>query len=766
MEVLKFYISVEHGDWIEIAEPIGFDAAKFELRQREGGYGRDVFFSETDYEFSPTVQVNGLSHQFDLIISKYKQRGFETDIRISIEIDGVQYVLGQLDFSPSGMETDLIKFIKCKVIQDTHEAILKRHTDTTIDAYSDKDINGNDIDPVAREKILLQSQVLYKESSWTMPDPIVRQGSFAQFFAPAYLIDKNEIEDTIPPDVGYYTLSDVENPVLQAFACIQSRDLLKGCTLTVNGKWSFVNRAAWVLRIKKGVNFESSQYLHLEDLNVVEEDYTLTLNIPTIGRSEFLYVYVNAQAVSDAYLLIERFDVSLKVNAVARDSVTLGVRLRDLMAQVVKSISGKSIDAPRFDIGQEFYDQYVFTGNDLRNLDKPFNISFKELLEYFPECNIDYQIKPNGDVFFGIEEDFYEDDELFAFDQEALKGYKEYPNNRFAINRITYTYADYEQGKNELQKDSLLGVNTDVEYVTSNKMVEETKEIQVGFARDAFLLEKTRKDAFTDVEDAATEDDDNKFILDTVVDSPIYQVDTFYIQGIYEERNGNSYLQLISDGNINWLLLGMEIFDFIAIESTPNIGSWQIAGITATKLNLFRNYILPNCESGVFNITIRWELDNLERKNRTDEGIGLTNLENPFSNLRFTPRNNLIKYYSPYIRSAFYYSDDKLLRNKKYINGGGVIANFGLFSSDGRQDKDLDTSILAVPYLEPVIFEAVLICGFKDYMAIIEDLMTDRRGYISIIDTEGNIKKGHPTAMVYDYKENILTLTAEKRIIY
>ena len=68
-----------------------------------------------------------------------------------------------------------------------------------------------------------------------------------------------------------------------------------------------------------------------------------------------------------------------------------------------------TLDSPRFDFGGEFYDQFAFDGKLIRQFtDKPFNVTFKDLMEGIQEVNADYQIN---------------DDSVFNFKDSPCRGY-------------------------------------------------------------------------------------------------------------------------------------------------------------------------------------------------------------------------------------------------------------------------------------------------------------------------------------------------------
>src|SRR5690606_24853030 len=131
LENTRFFLEFTENNRIEIAEPTGFDGSNFTLLQESGRMGRDVAFSGETLEFNPTVNIEGLTHQFDTLIQYYDNKGFEGEILFIINIKGVDYVIGQLDFTNA--ETDRIKYLRCSLIQDTKQAIIKRHLQTNVD---------------------------------------------------------------------------------------------------------------------------------------------------------------------------------------------------------------------------------------------------------------------------------------------------------------------------------------------------------------------------------------------------------------------------------------------------------------------------------------------------------------------------------------------------------------------------------------------------------------------------------------------------------
>jgi hypothetical protein len=781
----KFYFIVS-GVTYEIAEPIGFDGAQFVLEQEEGRYGRDVFFSDTDFEFSPNVEIKGLTHKFDILVSQYKSKGFEADVKLAIEVNDVRYVLGQLDFS--NCDTDLYQYFKFKVIQDTNQAKVKRRTDTTIDLYK---AIGFDSEHIEKHKILLEPIPISQQSTWEADQ--ARQilygstgPSFEIFWANFSVLTKFDIEDSFSPVPGVASTStDNASDILM----IEAANALGGLEIkitnldfrlyAIDGGGTGYTYAGMYWR--KGavfadadINtiFQSPHLVEEPDEYIQTGDFTIS-NI-SLERDEKLWIYfflgVYPQSLVQLYgqNYVGTCDIEINTISTSIASTVNGVRLFDAVERTVKSISGKNTISPRLDEEGEFYDQFLFTGNELRGISEKFTISLEKIIEWFPECNLDYEVLANGDIFVGHESDFYTDNLIKSFPASVLQGYRSYFNEKFQANRLTYKYKDYEQGKNELQKDSLQGVNTELEMTFPNKMVENSKDIEVEFARDAFLIEKTRKDGIIVTEDASTEDDDEIFILDTVPTEEGFEITLKLVLRHIVVDDPLIKVKLINDGSFNWELLGFELFDIIEL-ITPNGGTYIVGNVTPAVLTL--QAIPPTVPdfSGLVFTEMTYQPDNLFLKNRKGEGFtyqeGLTDY---ISNLKYAPKRNLLKYWSAYLRTVLHYNSNKVVENADYRNGGNVVAWFGdeMSYTQGRQDRDIDTNLYVTQILTPEIVEAEVLCSFADFMDIqskVRGSIPNQRGYVEVERTDGTLVKLHPKRLLYSWNELKMTITGEVR---
>lgn len=756
-KTVGFYLQFEgDGTLHEIDEPVKFDACNFVIEQEDNRLGRDVSFAagKASIRFSPMMD-----HRFDRLVDEYSTKGFEADVKFILRVDGIEHVIGQLDFAEA--ETDMLTFFECKVIQENTQALIKRRSKVKVDILSETDLDGNSIKPLRFEKVYLRAVPMYQESTWEMandePKSYPSPSSPSIFFNPAPLITKSGIENTLSPSPDWVQLSNVENPVLGDYAIVEAANTLRNCNLTVRGTWNFTNCVAFVLRIKKGVDFASSQYIYKEDMNLEENDFTLSLEIPEISRNERLFLYFNAQSINSSPSIFYSFDVSLKVNSISLSSLIDAVKLGDAMRQVVKSISGKDIDAPRFlDPTGEFHDQYITDGLRIRNVTgEPFNLSLDDILDYLKEVRGDYEVTRTK-VFFGIFDDFYRDEKIGEFDMLPFEGFdmgmnKEYSVNTFEMKYSKYSSDDEAEGNRE-------AIHCELQMMLPNRMVENNKAINIKFIRDSFMLEKTRKKSIEVRPDTVTSDDGDKFIIDCVKGRP--SVNESLV--LFHQPSGANLI-LKNDSSFNWEYTGIEVGMLFDIYGGENIGFYVVRAIGATSLTLQPFGTVPGMFHGASFTQIKFRFDTDVLMNRTSEGfdsiVGATT-PSGFSNLLFSPKRNILNYYGQFLKTATMFRKGTIKMTNFLYNRDLGTKKLGENDMTIEGDDILPAQLPENARLTPFIITSTVICDFSEFIKIKSQLVTNR-GYIDIRDTENKMVSIYPKKLDLDWKNNILHIEGE-----
>lgn len=149
---------------VTIDEPIGFDSADFVTKQDSKRLARSISFSGGENEFTFYRMRN---HYFDTLMYYYETYGWESEVKLIIEKDGYENIVGDLDFFKA--TTDQLEYFKCKVIQDSNEAIVEKRKDINVNVFSDENIDLEPITPLTTENVLVKAKPIKQTSEWEVP---------------------------------------------------------------------------------------------------------------------------------------------------------------------------------------------------------------------------------------------------------------------------------------------------------------------------------------------------------------------------------------------------------------------------------------------------------------------------------------------------------------------------------------------------------------------------------------------------------------------
>jgi len=79
------------------------------------------------------------------------------------------------------------------------------------------------------------------------------------------------------------------------------------------------------------------------------------------------------------------------------------------------------------------------------------------------------------------------------------------------VNEFGFKYNNYQSQKENEELNSADTIHGESKFVFFNKSVENKKEVEVEWTRDAFLIEETRKKALVIEENTASQNDDTIF---------------------------------------------------------------------------------------------------------------------------------------------------------------------------------------------------------------------------------------------------------------
>jgi hypothetical protein len=786
-----FYLDFKSDSFglVEINLPIGYSDCDFQLNQKDKGYARDISFSGGENQFS---FVDYRDHYLEKLLYYAHYFGFEAKVDLIIHINGINNIIGELDFATA--ITDDLTYFKCKVIQQSDYQIIKRRKAVKVDLLSNKDVNGNAITPLIPQNILLRSKPVVQKSEWTQPtvfNETLTSTDLVYFLInPCQNLTAYGLEDSFtffqtkvaqpnnPFTVSDFQLLTAKNNVKNIK--LKFTDLLIHFDTDVdNGGNGYVDFA---LEVRSGLTYDTGftqTLLNITKTELQSYDFSgnLEVLIPALQRGESIWCNFTAKVRQSAvngltpkfevFLNIQNMKTTLTAESTAYNSITPSFRLVDVMAQVIKSISGLTIDAPRYAQLGQFYDNRLFNGNFLRNIkDKPFYVSLEDLEKSITEMNADYEIQSNGDIFFGIEQDFYKPIESGFFDNTQFSGMNKTFNPRFTVNEFNYSYKNYQSLKENEEVNSADTVHGESKWVFFNKMVENKKEVAIEWTRDAFLIESNRRKALEITENTASQDDDKLFCIDTI-DTTESQTFNESTELLHTYNTVNSTLVLRTKGEVNFILLGIEVGSLFTIYTPDaNDGSYTVFSVINNELVLTPNLgtVTSSANDGDRLTVYAYEigLSAIPYTNYTNEGFSsITNLNTPdsYSNLRYSVRRNINNYWQSYLATCNLYHKEKNILNTWYKNNGDCTTTY---LGDTVTEK---SDLLPVnPILSPFLYNDIIFANveFEDFIAL-QNSIRSERGFIRTIDNNDRVIKIYPITMKWEVLSKELTIKAEEK---
>lgn len=794
---MRFYLNFKSDSFgkKEIDEPFEFDKISFSLKQKPNGMGRDVAFGADKNMLEFTDQAN---HELPQILYNNRKFGFESDNELTIEVDEENKYICDLDFATA--DTDDLTYFKCQVVEDSKLQIINARKTTKVDMFSNTDIDGNYIPPLIAENMFINAKPVVQRSEWNQTVALdekfeatgVGINSTKYFHInPCQNLAVGEIEDSFTFFQPYKLV--FENPEESDYIVFTAKNNAKNVNIKIsdllihfetdvdNGGNGFVD---FQLQIRNGLTFQTATVQRLIDITRTEHqsydfDGGFNIMIPEVARGEsvwiFFYIKVR-QSAGDIPFVTERFEVftqisnmktEITLDSIGFSSIAKSLRLIDVMRQVIKSISGLDINAPTFDIGGILYDNRLVDGNLLRGInDKSFSISLEDIEKSITEFKADYEIGSDGKVFFGLENEFYRNEEMQFFPASQFSEMHKTFNPKYTVNEFQYLYKTFQSQKEIEEKNSSDEVNGEAKYSFFSKKVENKKVVEIEWIRSAPLIEQTRRKAFELIKNTSSQEDDSLFCIDTIettADKSISDVYTF--SHTYNSSTGKLILR--NDNSVNFIALGIVVGSSFIIK-TPDINAanYTVFSVDATELQLTRVSAGTNSGAGdgvrQTNFIYFIDMDYIPFSNYTDEGF--TSIENingsdNYSNLRYSIRRNINNFWNSYLAAANLYWKDKSLKNFWYKNNPECVTTY--LGNTVIEGSDINPTN---PILTPVMYNDIVFSDveFADYI-ILTNKIRSIRGYIRAIDNNSRVVKIFPVDVLYSLKDKLLSIKAEEK---
>lgn len=783
---MRYFLNFKSDDYgrKQIDEPIGMDGIIFSLKQRDKGMGRDVSFSggEISFEFSHLRK-----HEIKKLLYYNRKFGFESNVVLEIEIDENNKYFCDLDFANA--ETDDLEYFKCKGIEDGKLQIVKARKDVKVDLTSQYNIDGDFIGELPYTNMLLLAKPINQVSKWKSDsDYSLNMTTKSDRF---YSI--NTAQNLYESEVdGSETFHSPQTNSIKDFRVLKAPTTLVNINININiPSFSFSTSVSgggngyteYTFDIYYGDDLENKLEITIPrvtlDKTTIKENKSYSSSIvknvfiPRLERGQCVYISHNFRLRQSAVLgsfkvdfTTSKMDMTIIANSISYNSIHKCYRLSDVMKRVVGSISELNINAPRYELGGEFYDNVLMDGNMLRGINtRKFNVSLDDLDKSFTEMYADWEIGSDGKVFFGRDLDFYKNTEVAFFDNIQFSGMNKTFNPEFKINEFLYKYDKFQSQKETTELGSNDEIHGESTLTSFNKNVENKKEVQIKWIRSAFLSEGVRIKGLEIVDNTATQDDDDIFCFDvteTLTDLTFTEVTE--LDHTFDSVNNRLILK--NNGTLNFITIGIKTGTTFLINSPDtNAGTYTVYSVEAQKIELTKNTgVIQGSGNGIRNTNYTYTIlkVNAPLTNYTYQGfsetIGLNSPES-YSNRRYSVMRNIYKYYQSYLATANLYWKEKPLKNTWYKNNPHYTAKYSEVKLTEGQEFTPDNPILSPVLYNEMIFANV---SFKKFIKLMTDIRSNR-GFIRTIDNNQKVVKVYPVDMEFELIKNELRIKAKEK---
>ncbi len=790
------FISIPLVGRIEITEPVGFDAESFKIEQEKGRFAKDVYSSNEDsmltiykghFQFMNIPELNPYgtiyehaSMGIDYFYYLDTHFGTESKVEFIFEKDG-QETKSIVDFKTIVIKDGEISF---KTIQDNNRKLINQKKDTSINAFSNTDLDGNTIASCDVQNILIKAHPLTQKSKWASPNSYferfdvgfglpLKEASF--FINNCQSVIESGIEDTLSFfEQTIQTPITSQNAPANDFGFLRAKYNLTNIVLNIrnisfkqktgqnqggNGYLQTQLKAVWGYDINNPIgshNFFDFEIQEDEEFNYNQS--LVTLNISYIPIGARLWVFFRSNLVESTDISIQQpiifvettinnWTMDISVTSTAIDSVAKGTRYIDLVRHNVRSIkSGLSVESSLYGIGGKHYDNYCFNGNMLgKKIDSPFNNKLEDLLKVPFERCCDYKIKENS-IIIEHYNHFYKDVQLAEFTDVNSENEIEC-NDRYLLKGFEFGYekSSFDRTGNDINTND--DVHTYSEWLIPTKEHNNIYEVKIKHIRSQKLIEEQRKKSI--LEKKAQENDESLFVIkcETLPSGS---------RGGFTAFLRYSGSRIISNGSFSWDTLGFNIGDVININGVP----YAVDDIQGTIL-----IVSGNLGDGESAITFDYPLTNVNLVVSTNQNYTtITGIDNTstYANLDYSIKRNIIDFY-PILGTACENLAGKKIKNTLFRVNGRLETQKAGETSIVEDSGNIDINeVISTRKITKKKHNISVHCDYLKAKQLISDF-EQNEGYISFTSINGKQVKGYPVKLDYVWRNEELEMELEEK---
>jgi hypothetical protein len=406
----------------------------------------------------------------------------------------------------------------------------------------------------------------------------------------------------------------------------------------------------------------------------------------------------------NTYVHVVNVNQSITVDALTTAKTTFGksIFIGDAMKKAFQMVTGKSnpIVTKFYSLASEEHpidgcgSKFVITnGFQIRNFDsdnRPIRTSLNEMMNSLSALHcigMSYEFDGTEEIV-KIEkaEEFYKDVEILKIDN--YQDYEEITAKDLIFNQVEVGYEKYlDEGASGLED-----IHTKHQYQTPIKSQANKKPILCKYIASGEVIEKTRREQFSEKPKDSTSFDDNIFIIATIPFETIEALVSFFREEYYNPDTETNYFinRIMFTNNYNFLVVG---YQFVISGSVSNNKTFTISEIT-TSTDGFTHILVEEETANEVDATVNISLPDTTIQPESQERINVISGTDAdtFYNLCITPKRMLLNH-AKFVNSGLRYKNGSDFLKLTDIKGNGEIAT--QFKEDAICNLgDSDKSIL------------------------------------------------------------------------
>lgn len=645
------YVINKPSGWNQVDSVVGINEEHFYVDSFIIGESNKMSFGQIDNPIA-----------FDILRKVYTEQGGDGQVVFKwiAKKEGVEYDLlkdnFEINFNKYSDTFDkTMQKIDLEIIKSEEQNKIFNREDITVNLFSDKDLDENDIDPVVTFDIGYKKGDKSLSNFYTYDISQYRMGAVVPGFKFGFFSFKRSEDYAFGDNNNAYASYTNFNTGLGGRRYqgdfINTNISLPNIKLEISNLEIEVNKGSGVMAnaslyalVKNGVTGVRSVKLADTVSGIIKIDnQTFSIGNLNPGENLTFEIRTNEDVNIGLYPIKDNTSIELTTNLESPLVKTKGVRLISALNQLVKNYTSSELNVISnfIGLGGVYYNTSISTGIYLRGLptvylNQKIKTSFKSV---FADGSakllaLGFDIL-NDNVIVEDLAYFFKDFKVYDLSNKIyIKEYFKIENDKDVVfNSLKFGSKKYSTNV----RDDIKNFTTTAEFATPIKTVKNKFDKETELIIDEFKIQELIEDKST-----STNDNDDDLVLIDMVNLVDYWDTGVFENTVHSIDGGNLQLNCTTTPFDTTMI---EVGALIEITEGLNVGQWTVISIDLSKMKLSKT---SGIQEGVNDTPIRYRIATLT-KNRTNDAFtdpqNIRNFETS-TNIRHNPKYHMARWFS------------------------------------------------------------------------------------------------------------------------